>query len=108
MAAFYWLAKRCGVVLELLQEIRKINMTQNEIFFNKVVSTLWTLRGKRLATLGLAYKGETDDVRESPAIDIVRKLLSAGALVTAYDPAAMQRAKEVLPPAENMRYVDSL
>jgi UDPglucose 6-dehydrogenase len=108
VAAFYWVAKQCGVDLELLQEIRKINLTQKEIFFNKVVSALWTLRGKRLATLGLAYKGETDDVRESPAIDIIRKLLSAGALVTAYDPAAMQRAREVLAPAENMRYVDSL
>jgi UDPglucose 6-dehydrogenase len=108
VAAFYWVAKQCGVDLELLQEIRKINMTQKEIFFDKVVSTLWTLRGKRIAALGLAFKGETDDVRESPAIDIIRKLLSAGALVTAYDPAAIQRAKDVLPPAENMKYADSL
>jgi UDPglucose 6-dehydrogenase len=66
------------------------------------------LRGKRIAALGLAFKGETDDVRESPAVDIIRKLLSAGAVVTAYDPAAMKRAKDVLPPAENMNYADSL
>ena len=88
VAAFYRVAKQCGVDLQLLQEIRNINVTQKEIFFNKIVSALWTVRGKRIATLGLAYKGETDDVRESPAIDIIRKLLQAGARVTAYDPAA--------------------
>jgi UDPglucose 6-dehydrogenase len=108
VAAFYWVAKQCGVDLQLLQEIRNINVTQKEIFFNKVVSALWTLRGKRVAALGLAYKGETDDVRESPAIDIIRKMLQAGARVTAYDPAATERAKEVLPPSENLRYAATL
>jgi UDPglucose 6-dehydrogenase len=108
VAAFNWVAQQRGVDFQLLQEVRKINDTQREIFFNKVLSALWTLRGKRLAALGLAYKGDTDDIRESPAIDIIRKLLKSGAIVTAYDPAAMERAKEVLPPAENMRYVGDL
>jgi UDPglucose 6-dehydrogenase len=54
--------------------------------------------------LGLAFKGDTDDVRESPAIDVIRRLLEAGATVTAYDPAAMERAKAVLPPSEKLRY----
>ena len=85
---------------QLLEEVRKINETQREVFFNKVRSALWTLRGKRLAALGLAFKGDTDDIRESPAIEIIKKLLQAGAIVTAYDPAAMERAKEVLPPAD--------
>jgi UDPglucose 6-dehydrogenase len=62
------------------------------------------LRGKRLAALGLAFKGDTDDIRESPAIDMIGKLLEAGASVTAYDPAAMERAKTVLPPSEKLRY----
>jgi UDPglucose 6-dehydrogenase len=108
VAAFYWIAKKCGVDLQLLQEIRSINMTQKEIFYNKIVSTLWTLRGKRLAALGLAFKGGTDDVRESPAIDIIRKLLQAGANVKAYDPAATERAKEVLPSSGNLTYVGDL
>ena len=106
--AFYCVARQYGVDIQLLQEIRSINLAQKEIFFNKVVSTLSTLRGKRLAVLGLAYKCDTDDVRESPAIDIIRKLLQAGANVTAYDPAAMERAKEVLPPAGNMSYAGDL
>jgi UDPglucose 6-dehydrogenase len=108
VAAFHSVAKECGMDLQLLQEISKINENQKEVFFNKVVSELWTLRGKRLAVLGLAFKGDTDDVRESPAIDIVRKLLKAGAKVSAYDPAAMERAKELLPPSENLEYAGNL
>ena len=108
VAAFHWVAQQRGVNFQLLQEVRKINETQREIFFNKVLSALWTLRGKRLAALGLAFKGDTDDIRESPAIDIIKRLLKAGAAVTAYDPAAMKHAKEVLPPGENLSYADSL
>lgn len=108
VAAFYSVAKQCGVDFQLLQEVRNINETQKEVFFSKIVSALWTLRGKRVAALGLAYKGETDDVRESPAIDIIRKLLQGGACVIAYDPAATERAKELLPPSENLSYVGSL
>jgi UDPglucose 6-dehydrogenase len=106
VAAFHWVAQERGVNLQLLEEVRKINDTQKEVFFNKVRSALWTLRGKRLAALGLAFKGDTDDIRESPAIEIINKLLQAGAIVTAYDPAAMERAKDVLPPAANMKYAD--
>jgi UDPglucose 6-dehydrogenase len=108
VAAFHWVAQERGVDLQLLEEVRKINETQKEVFFNKVRSALWTLRGKRLAALGLAFKGETDDIRESPAIGMIRMLLEAGAIVTAYDPAAMERARELLPPAKNMRYASDL
>jgi len=108
VAAFHWVAQQRGIDFQLLQEVRKINETQREVFFNKVLSALWTLRGKKLAALGLAFKGDTDDIRESPAIDIIRRALRAGASVTAYDPAAMERAKEVLPPAENMKYAGDL
>jgi UDPglucose 6-dehydrogenase len=82
VAAFHWVAQQQGVDFQLLQEIRKVNDTQREIFFNKVRAALWTLRGKRLAALGLAFKGGTDDIRESPAIYVIKKLLEAGATVT--------------------------
>jgi UDPglucose 6-dehydrogenase len=108
VAAFHWVAQERGVNLQLLEEVRKINDTQKEVFFNKVRSALWTLRGKRLAALGLAFKGNTDDIRESPAIEIIKKLLQAGAIVTAYDPAAIERAKEALPPAANMKYANDV
>jgi UDPglucose 6-dehydrogenase len=108
VAAFHWVAQQQGVDFQLLQEIRRVNDTQREIFFNKVRAALWTLRGKRLAALGLAFKGDTDDIRESPAIDVIGKLLEAGAIIKAYDPAAMERAKEVLPPSEKLSYAADL
>jgi UDPglucose 6-dehydrogenase len=108
VAAFQWVAQQQGVEFQLLEDIRKINETQKDVFFNKVRAALWTLRGKRLAALGLAFKGDTDDIRQSPAIEVIKMLLEAGALVTAYDPAAMERAKEVLPPSEKLSYATDL
>ena len=105
VAAFRWVAQQQGVDFQLLDEVSRINDAQREIFFNKVRSALWTLRGKRLAALGLAFKGDTDDIRESPAIDVIRRLLDAGASVAAYDPAAMERAREVMPPGDKLTYV---
>ena len=104
VAAFHWVAQQQGVNFELLDEIRKINETQKDVFFNKVRAALWTLRGKRLAALGMAFKGDTDDIRESPAMDVIAKLLEAGASVAAYDPAGMERAQAVLPPSDKLRY----
>jgi UDPglucose 6-dehydrogenase len=108
VAAFHWVAQQRGVDFQLLAEVRKINEAQKDIFFNKVLSALWTLRGKKLAALGLAFKGDTDDIRESPAIDLIKRLLEAGASVTAYDPAAMERAMTKLPPSAKMNYASDL
>lgn len=108
VAAFHWVAQQQGLDFQLLEEVRRINDAQKDVFFNKVRAALWTLRGKRLAALGLAFKCDTDDIRESPALDVVQRLLDAGAHITAYDPAAMERAKAVLPPSDKMRYASSL
>jgi UDPglucose 6-dehydrogenase len=107
VAAFYWVAQQQGVDFQLLEEVRKINATQQDVFFNKVRSALWTLRGKKLAALGLAFKGDTDDIRDSPAIDVIKKLIAAGATVTAYDPAAIEKAEAVLPASESLSYAKS-
>jgi UDPglucose 6-dehydrogenase len=107
VAAFYWVAQQQGIDFQILEEVRRINSTQQEVFFNKVRSALWTLRGKKLAALGLSFKGDTDDIRDSPAIDVIRKLLGAGVTISAYDPAAIERAQGVLPPSETMRYAAS-
>jgi UDPglucose 6-dehydrogenase len=108
VAAFHWVAQQQGLNFQLLEEVRRINDAQKDVFFNKVRAALWTLRGKRLAALGLAFKSDTDDIRESPALDVIRRLIEAGATVTAYDPAAIERAKAVLPPSDKMRYAGSL
>ena len=107
VAAFYYVAQQQGINFQILEEVRKVNATQQEVFFNKVRTALWTLRGKKLAALGLAFKGDTDDIRDSPAIEIIRKLIDAGASITAYDPAAIEKAKGVLPESESMRYASS-
>ncbi len=104
VAAFYFVAQQQGIDFQLLEDVRKINVQQQEIFFSKVRSALWTLRGKKLACLGLSFKGDTDDIRDSPAMDLVRKLLAAGASVSAYDPAAMEKAQSVLPASDNLSY----
>jgi len=95
--AFRMVAEQHNCDFGLLREVTKINADQLRRFLKKVQSALWTLRGKKLAVLGLAFKGETDDVRESPAIAIVNHLVKEGASVRAYDPAAMHRADELLP-----------
>jgi UDPglucose 6-dehydrogenase len=106
VAAFRHVAEQVGVSFGLLHEVEKINEEQKQRFFQKIRSALWTFRGKKIGVLGLAFKGGTDDVRESPALDIVKRLLSEGCLVCAHDPAAASRCKEFIPAAANMRYVD--
>jgi UDPglucose 6-dehydrogenase len=108
VAAFRSVAEQMGVDFSLLTEVEKINVNQKKRFLGKVRSALWTLRGKRLAVLGLAFKGDTDDIRESPAIDLVEMLLGEGCMIVAFDPAAMERAKAELPPTAQMRYVESI
>lgn len=106
VAAFRHAAEQMGLDFCLLREVEKINEEQKRRFFEKVRSALWTFRGKKIAVLGLAFKGGTDDIRESPALDILEKLLNEGCTVTAYDPAAEQRAREVVPANAQMRYAD--
>jgi UDPglucose 6-dehydrogenase len=106
VAAFRHVAEQLNVDFGLLAEVAKINTEQKRRFFQKVRSALWTFRGKRIAALGLAFKGGTDDIRESPALDVVQQMLSEGALVRAYDPAAAARASEVIPPGPQMEYAE--
>jgi UDPglucose 6-dehydrogenase len=105
VAAFRSVAEQLGVNFALLSEVESINAEQKRRFLNKVRSALWTLRGKKLGVLGLAFKGGTDDIRESPAIELVRMLIEEGCSIKAFDPAAMGRAEQVLPPASNLQYV---
>ncbi|MDP9039994.1 MAG: UDP-glucose/GDP-mannose dehydrogenase family protein [Acidobacteriota bacterium] len=106
VAAFRSVADHLGIDFSLLTEVEKINVQQKKRYLAKVRSALWTLRGKKLAVLGLAFKGDTDDIRESPAIDMVELLLAEGCSIRAYDPAAMKRAQQELPPGAQLTYVD--
>jgi UDPglucose 6-dehydrogenase len=95
LLAFRAVARECGYEFRLLDEVMRINEDQRRRFLRKVHNALWTLRGKRLGVLGLAFKGGTDDIRESPAILLVQTLLQEGCQIAAYDPAALERARKV-------------
>jgi UDPglucose 6-dehydrogenase len=97
LLAFRAVARENGFQFGLLDEVAKVNEDQRSRFLRKVKKALWTLKGKKLAVLGLAFKNGTDDVRESPAIAITKCLLKEGCVITAYDPAAMERAAQDLP-----------
>jgi UDPglucose 6-dehydrogenase len=105
LMAFRAVARECGYEFRLLEEVMRINEEQRQRFLRKVRTALWTLRGKRLGVLGLAFKGGTDDIRESPAILLVQALLQEGCQIAAYDPAAADRAREVL--NSNVEFVNS-
>jgi UDPglucose 6-dehydrogenase len=105
VSAFCTVARDCGSDFALLDEVVRINNDQRQRFLRKIRSALWTLKGKRLGVLGLAFKGGTDDIRESPAISVIESLLEEGSFISAYDPAAMKRASEVLP--ASVRFTDS-
>jgi UDPglucose 6-dehydrogenase len=94
--AFRAVARESGYEFRLLDEVMRINEEQRQRFLRKIRSALWTLRGKNLGVLGLAFKGGTDDIRESPALFLVQALLQEGSKITAYDPAAMERTQEVM------------
>jgi UDPglucose 6-dehydrogenase len=95
--AFKTLAGRAGYPFGLLNEVTRINLDQPIRFLNKIRTALAGLRGKRIAVLGLSFKGGTDDIRESPALKLVEFLVDEGARVVAFDPAAMDRARCALP-----------
>ena len=103
--AFRAVARECGYDFRLLDEVMRINEEQRNRFVKKVRTALWTLRGKHLGVLGLAFKGGTDDIRESPAIMILQSLLQEGCKITAYDPAAMERTEEVM--NSTIKFADS-
>ncbi len=92
--AFIAIAEDLGVPFHLLKEVERINASQLERFLKKVREALWVLKDKRIAVWGLSFKPDTDDVRNSLAIELINKLVAEGAVVSAYDPKGMDKATE--------------
>jgi UDPglucose 6-dehydrogenase len=95
--AFVKIAEKSGYDFALLKEVDRINQQRREMVLEKLKKALWILRGKRIGLLGLAFKPETDDVRQAPALHIARRLLEEGAEVRGYDPRAATKARQALP-----------
>ena len=90
------MANEHGYDFELLAGVLKVNSEQHERMIRKVEKAAGALQGKKIAVFGLAFKANTDDVRESPAVYITRRLIEAGATVTVYDPQAMENSRAEL------------
>jgi UDPglucose 6-dehydrogenase len=88
---------------ELLHAVMDINRDQRTVVVDKLRECLGTLRGQIVGLLGLAFKPNTDDMREAPSLEIAAALLKKGAVVRAYDPAANARARQLLPDVELKR-----
>jgi UDPglucose 6-dehydrogenase len=106
LKTFHKFAMKLGHPLPILDEVIKINIRQQYKLIQKAKDRFGSLKGKRIALLGLAFKPNTDDVREAPSVDIANELFNSGASVIAYDPVAMKRAKTVLPP--DIEYAGSI
>ncbi|MGL4956758.1 MAG: UDP-glucose dehydrogenase family protein [Bacteroidales bacterium] len=91
-------ASEYGHSLEILQSVERVNDRQKEILYKKIHKYFdGKLQGLRIAIWGLAFKPNTDDMREAPSLTVIEHLLKAGASVIAYDPVAVDEAKKLLP-----------
>ncbi|NQT32919.1 MAG: UDP-glucose/GDP-mannose dehydrogenase family protein [Candidatus Omnitrophica bacterium] len=93
LKAFIYIAEKLGYKFDLLKEVEKINEMQKELVMQKVSDMLWNLPNKTIAVWGLAFKPNTDDIRFSPSIDIIKRLLAEGAKIKVFDPVAMDKAR---------------
>jgi UDPglucose 6-dehydrogenase len=84
----------------IVDSVIEVNRRQQQSMVPKIVRLVGELSGKRIAVLGLAFKPETDDMREAPSVEIIRGLTQEGAHVCAYDPVAIDEARKVLPDIE--------
>ena len=105
LSAFIKIAEQIGYNFGLLKEVQRINDWQMDRFVKKILDTLWVLKDKKIAVLGLAFKQNTDDVRSSPALTLCQRLQKEGAILRVHDPKAMDKAKAAL---TDVTYVDDM
>ena len=93
-------AKQFGADSMIVDTVIEVNERQRRAMIPKIEKLLGDFNGKKIGVLGLSFKPETDDMRESPAIDIIKDMQAKGAKVRAYDPVAMEEAEKYLPGLE--------
>jgi UDPglucose 6-dehydrogenase len=103
VAALAAVAERFDYHPELLHAVMDINNDQRMLVIDKLRELLDELPGRVIGLLGLAFKPNTDDMREAPSLDIAKVLIAAGASVRAYDPAAVERARMLVPDVEYLK-----
>ncbi len=98
--AFTKVGDKFGVETSVVDAVIEANEYQRQAMVPKIEKLVGDLSGKKIAVLGLSFKPETDDMRESPATDIIREMQKRGARIRAFDPVAMEEAKHSLPDIE--------
>ena len=93
-----------GLILVFLKETEKINKNRRKQFLEKIENILWITKDKKIAVWGLSFKPDTDDIRETPSLDIVKGLYDSGANLTLYDPEAMDNFKKLIPEDNQIKY----
>lgn len=96
LAAFVHIAEKIGYDFGILKEVQKVNRAQKRSVIKKIEELLWNLPKKTAGVLGLSFKPGTDDLRESPSLEIIEMLLKEGVHIKVYDPVAMGKARAVL------------
>jgi UDPglucose 6-dehydrogenase len=82
-----------GYHMEVIEAVERVNEYQKSVVYDKLICLMGDVKGKTIGVLGLAFKPETDDMREAPALVVIDKLLKAGATVRVFDPIAMYECK---------------
>ncbi|WP_309544418.1 UDP-glucose/GDP-mannose dehydrogenase family protein [Helicobacter sp. MIT 99-5507] len=102
--ALRFIAKKYNIETKILDAIELVNENQKNILVDKILNRFKDLKNMTFCIWGLSFKPETDDIRESPSINIISKLLSYGAFVQCYDPEAMDNMKNIFP---NIKYFNN-
>ena len=105
--AFIHMAQNLGYDMNILKEVYRINREQRKIVVEKLKEIIWNIEGKKIAVWGLAFKPDTDDLRNAPSIDIIRELLDSKASVCVYDPVAMDNFRKIFPNRKNLKFARS-
>ncbi|MYF97602.1 UDP-glucose/GDP-mannose dehydrogenase family protein [Candidatus Poribacteria bacterium] len=95
-AALLGVASQAGYQMPITEAARVVNFEQRKRIVKKIRNALKTLKGKTICILGLAFKPNTDDIREAPSLDIIRQLVAEGANVRAHDPIANSNAQQAV------------
>jgi len=96
LSAFIRISQKVGYDFKLLKEVENINKEQRKFLVTKVKNAVWILKDKKIGIWGLAFKPNTDDMRSAPAIDIIEMLREEGAIIKAFDPVAIEKARQIL------------
>lgn len=102
--AFIRLSEKSGYDFRLLKEVRNVNQDQKTFFIRLIEDKLWIIKNKTIGILGMAFKPNTDDMRNAPAIDIIQTLQHEGAKIKVYDPKSADNAKKIF---KDVHYCDN-